>query len=139
MINFYYENDFVLTNELKISNWINKVITSESYILNEINYIFCNDDYLHNINVEFLNHDTLTDIITFDNTVGKSISSDIFISTERVRQNAIDFNVPFNEEILRVIIHGILHLCGYNDKSEEEEKTMRLKENEKINMFHVEQ
>lgn len=138
MISFNYESDFILLNEEIFSNWIQDVITSESYVLGEINYNFCNDDYLHKINLEYLKHDTLTDIITFDNTVGKTIYSDIFISVERVKDNANDFKVAFEEELKRVIIHGVLHLCGFKDKSEEDEKLMRSKEDEKIAMFHME-
>ena len=138
MINFNYESEFKLSNETKFSSWISDVITSESYVLGEINYIFCNDDYLHKINLEFLNHDTLTDIITFDNTVSKTIYSDIFISIERVKDNAKDFNVSFDEELKRVVIHGVLHLCGYKDKSEKDTFLMRQKEDEKILMFHME-
>lgn len=137
-INFHYENDFSLENEAQISNWIHNVIKSESKELAEINYIFCDDEYLHKINLQFLNHDTLTDIITFDNCVGNNIQSDIFISTERVLENASEFKVSFQDELKRVIIHGVLHLCGYKDKSDEEAQLMRQKENEKINMFHVE-
>jgi len=138
MINFNYESEFKLTNEANFSNWISQVITSESYVLGEINYIFCDDEYLHKINLEFLNHDTLTDIITFDNTVSKTIYSDIFISIERVLDNAKDFEVSFEEELKRVVIHGVLHLCGYKDKLENDAALMRQKEDEKINMFHVE-
>jgi len=138
MINFDFETDFTLDNEADFSNWIQRVITSESYVLGEVNYFFCDDDYLHKINVEYLNHDTLTDIITFDNNVGKTVYTDIFISVERVIDNAKDFNVTFDEELKRVIIHGILHLCGYKDKSESEAALMRKKEDEKILMFHVE-
>ena len=138
MINFDYETDFKINNEDEFSNWISEVITSESYVLGEINYVFCDDAYLHKINVEYLNHDTLTDIITFDNSIGKMIHSDIVISVERVTDNAKDFNVSFEEELKRVIIHGVLHLCGYKDKSKEEDVLMRQKENEKIKMFHME-
>ena len=138
MINFDYETDFKINNEDEFSNWISEVITSESYVLGEINYVFCDDAYLHKINVEYLNHDTFTDIITFDNSIGKMIHSDIVISVERVTDNAKDFNVSFEEELKRVIIHGVLHLCGYKDKSKEEDALMRQKENEKIKMFHME-
>jgi len=138
MINFDYESRFILENEVNFSNWINDVITSESYVLGEVNYTFCDDEYLHKINLEFLKHNTLTDIITFDNTIGTTIYSDIFISVERVRDNANDFKVSFEEELKRVIIHGVLHLCGYKDKSEDDAKLMRTKENEKIAMFHME-
>jgi probable rRNA maturation factor len=138
MINYDYEIEFLLSNEELFSRWINNVITSESYVLGEINYTFCSDEYLHKINVEYLDHDTLTDIITFDNSVSNTIYSDIVISIERVKDNAKDFNVSFEDELMRVIIHGVLHLCGYKDKSDEEALLMRSKENEKISMFHME-
>ena len=93
MISFNYENKFSLSNESLLSKWIQTVISSEGFKLGEVNYIFCDDDYLHKINVEFLNHDTLTDIISFDYTVGKIIQGDIYISTERVEDNANDFKV----------------------------------------------
>lgn len=139
MIDFNYETDFVLDNEEVIANWISKAITSENKTEGEINYIFCDDDYLHKINLEHLNHDTLTDIISFDYTMGNEISGDMFISVERVKDNAIDFNVSFEEELKRVMVHGILHYCGYKDKTEADALLMRTKEDEKIAMFHVEQ
>ena len=128
MISFNYENDFVLSNEGQIAKWISSTITEEGCLEEEINYIFCDDEYLYKLNVEFLNHDTLTDIISFDYSIGKILQGDIFISTERVLENAADFRVTFEEELSRVIIHGVLHLCGYKDKTEEEEKMMRSKE-----------
>jgi len=139
MITFNYESEFNLENESVYSNWIARIIESEEYLIGEINYIFCDDEYLHTINVQYLNHDTLTDIISFDYTEGKVISGDIFISTERVHDNAIDFNVSFNEELKRVMVHGVLHYCGYKDKSDSDVQIMRQKEEEKINLFHVEQ
>lgn len=138
MITYNYESEFQLDNEDVFSQWIEQVVLSENKSLGEVNYVFCNDDYLHKINVEYLNHDTLTDIISFDYTEGDLIQGDIFISTERVADNASDFDIPFNEELKRVMIHGILHYCGYKDKSKDDEQLMRLKENEKIKMFHVE-
>jgi rRNA maturation RNase YbeY len=129
MISFNYETEFSLENEQQISNWISSVISEEEFREGEINYIFCDDDYLLKLNLEFLNHDTLTDIISFDYTVGKEINGDVYISIERVRDNANDFNVEFIDELNRVMVHGVLHYCGYKDKSEDEEKTMRLKEN----------
>ncbi len=129
MINFNYETDFKLDSEEEISTWISDTIASEAYKLEEINYVFCDDDYLHKLNVEFLNHDTLTDIISFDYSVGKIIQGDIFISVERVAENAKDFKVSFEEELKRVIIHGILHYCGYKDKTDADAKVMRDKEN----------
>lgn len=129
MINFNYETDFALSNEDALSKWIVDCIKNEGYSLEEINYIFCDDEYLHKLNVEFLNHDTLTDIISFDYSVGKIIQGDIFISVERVEENAIDFKVSFIEELHRVIIHGVLHYCGYKDKTPEDSYLMREKEN----------
>ncbi|WP_417291527.1 rRNA maturation RNase YbeY [Corallibacter sp.] len=128
MISFNYENKFSLSNESLLSKWIQTVISSEGFKLGEVNYIFCDDDYLHKINVEFLNHDTLTDIISFDYTVGKIIQGDIYISTERVEDNANDFKVSFDNELQRVLVHGILHYCGYKDKTDDEAKMMRSKE-----------
>ena len=139
MINFNYETDFNLDNEEAVTSWLGKVITSENKKEGEINYIFCDDEYLHKINVEYLNHDTLTDIISFDYSMGNELHGDVFVSVERVKDNAADFNVSFEEELKRVLVHGILHYCGYKDKGEAEELVMRVKEDEKIAMFHVEQ
>ncbi|MNF37612.1 Endoribonuclease YbeY [compost metagenome] len=139
MINFNYENDFTLGNEDAIAIWLSNVIESEKKKEGEINYIFCDDEYLHKINLEYLNHDTLTDIISFDYTMGNELNGDIFVSVERVKDNALDFNVSFDEELRRVLVHGLLHYCGYKDKSEEDELKMRAKEDEKLAMFHVEQ
>ena len=138
MISFNYETDFELENEALYEDWISRIIESEGFDEGEINYIFCDDDYLHKINVEYLDHDTLTDIISFDYTVGNLIQGDIFVSVERVQDNANDFNVSFEEELKRVLSHGVLHYCGYKDKSPEDEALMRSKEEEKMQMFHVE-
>lgn len=139
MISFNYETDFELHNEADFTKWLSTVILSENKKEGEINYIFCDDDYLLEINQQYLNHDTLTDIISFDYSVGNEINGDIFVSVERVKENASDFNVTFHEEIQRVLVHGILHYCGYKDKTESEELVMRTKEEEKMKMFHVEQ
>lgn len=136
MISFNYENDFKLPNEVRVSNWISSVIRLEGFSEEEINYVFCDDDYLYKLNVEFLNHDTYTDIISFDYTVGKTLQGDIFISTERVADNANDFEVKFETELHRVIVHGILHYCGYKDKSEADAKLMREKENFYLNLLN---
>jgi probable rRNA maturation factor len=138
MISFNYETDFELDNESQYEEWISRIIESEGFDEGEINYIFCDDEYLHKINVEYLDHDTLTDIISFDYTVGNLIQGDIFVSIERVRENADDFKVSFDEELRRVLSHGVLHYCGYKDKSEKDEALMRAKEEEKMQMFHVE-
>lgn len=138
MISFNYENEFELPNEDQIATWISQVILSENKKEGEINYIFCDDEYLLNLNEQYLDHDTLTDIISFDYSIGNEIHGDIFISTERVLENAADFKVTFEEELQRVLVHGVLHYCGYKDKSEADEQLMRSKEDEKIKMFHVE-
>lgn len=139
MISFNYETGFELVNEAQHEEWLAEVIESEDKTEGEINYIFCDDAYLLEKNIEFLNHDTLTDIISFDYTMGNLISGDIFISVERVKENAGDFNVAFEDELRRVMVHGILHYCGYKDKTEEDEQLMRSKEEEKMKLFHVEQ
>jgi len=128
MTSFNYETEFELQNEAELSEWISATIAAEGYREGEINYIFCDDEYLHKLNVEFLNHDTLTDVISFDYTVGKEIHGDIYISVERVQDNANDFKVAFSNELQRVIIHGVLHYCGYKDKTDADEKVMRSKE-----------
>jgi len=137
MIIFNYETEFKLQNEKQTQNWIVKCIEKEDFELGEINYIFCNDDYLHKMNVEFLQHDTLTDIISFDYTIGKEIAGDIFISIERVKENALEFKVSFEEELKRVLIHGVLHYMNYKDKTEEEKQLMRSKENECLKQFSL--
>ena len=139
MISFNYETDFKLEEETIYSDWISKVINSENKNEGEINYIFCDDDYLVQINQQYLDHDTLTDIISFDYSIGNELQGDIYISIERVLENAIDFNVSFDEELKRVLVHGVLHYCGYKDKSNEDVKIMRQKEEEKMKMFHVKQ
>jgi probable rRNA maturation factor len=139
MISFNYETDFQLDDESVYNDWISSVITSENKLEGEINYIFCDDEYLHAINVQYLDHDTLTDIISFDYSEGNLLQGDIFISIERVKDNASIFNTNFDDELRRVIIHGVLHYCGYKDKSEQDERVMRSKEDEKTQMFHVKQ
>jgi probable rRNA maturation factor len=139
MINFNYESEFTLDNEEAIAAWLSAVIVSENKTEGEINYIFCDDEYLHKINVEYLNHDTLTDIISFDYTMGNEIGGDVFVSVERVLDNSKDYNTAFDDELKRVLVHGVLHYCGYKDKSNADETLMRSKEDEKLAMFHVEQ
>lgn len=137
MIDFNYESDFTLEDEVIYSDWLSRVILSENKNEGEINYIFCDDEYLLEINQQYLNHDTLTDIISFDYSVGNELNGDIFISIQRVVDNALDFKVPFTEELKRVMVHGVLHYCGYKDKSVDDERLMRSKEDEKIQLFHV--
>ena len=137
MINFNFETEFNLESKNIISSWISEVIINEGCTEGELNYIFCDDEYLHKMNVEFLDHDTLTDIISFDYTVGKELHGDVFISVERVKDNAADLDVTFEEELHRVMIHGILHYCGYKDKSEEDQKVMRAKEDFYLNKLET--
>jgi rRNA maturation RNase YbeY len=139
MISFNYETSFKLAKKVVYSKWLSLVIRSEGKTEGDINYIFCDDDFLVEINQQYLNHNTLTDIISFDYSVGNELHGDVFISIQRVRENAAEFDVAFEEELKRVMVHGVLHYCGYKDKSAKDEKEMRLKEDEKMKMFHVEQ
>lgn len=138
-INFFSENDFILESRDSYREWIEIVISTEAKLQGDINFIFCDDEYLLKINQEYLSHDTLTDIISFDNTVGNTLQGDIYISTERVKENSSRFGVDFTEELKRVMVHGVLHFCGYKDKDERERGLMRRKEEEKMKLFHVEQ
>ena len=126
---YHSECDFQLKDNESITKWLEVAISTENKELGEINYIFCDDQYLLKKNQKYLKHDTFTDIITFDYTEKNRLSGDIFNSIERVKENAINFAVPFETELRRVIIHGVLHLMGYKDKSEEDTETMRSKEN----------
>ena len=139
MISFNYETDFLLENESEYERWIQQIIITENKQEGEINYVFCDDEYLLDINQKYLNHDYYTDIISFDYSVANELHGDIFISIDRVLENAHDFKVTFHNELLRVMAHGVLHYCGYKDKSEEDSALMRTKENESILLFHVEQ
>lgn len=135
MISYHYETNFELDNETLFSHWISAIVLSEHKIEGDLNFIFCDDEFLHKLNLEYLQHDTLTDILSFDYCVGKELHGDIFISVERVRENALEFDVLFDNELKRVMAHGILHYCGYKDKNEEEILLMRNKENEMILLF----
>ena len=128
MIEFSSQTEFELEDVDEVSNWISSVIVAEGFAEGDISYVFCSDDYLHGINLEFLEHDTLTDIISFDYSLGKQIHGEIFISIDRVTENAKEFGTTFINELHRVIIHGILHYFGYKDKSEEDVELMRSKE-----------
>ena len=132
MIDFNYEVEFELENSDEISKWISEIILKEGFEEGDINYVFCSDDYLHRLNVDFLNHDTFTDIISFDYSLGKQIHGEIYISVDRVKENAKEFKVSIMDELHRVMIHGILHYCGYKDKSDQESQQMRSKENEAL-------
>ena len=130
-INFFQEEiTFELKDESSITSWLQSVATAEGQSIGEINYIFCSDEYILSINEEYLNHDYYTDIITFDNrdNTQDDIEADIFVSVDRVQENAQMIQVPFDTELRRVMVHGLLHLLGYHDKSEEEISQMREKE-----------
>ena len=136
-ISFHYETDFLLENTESFIRWIKNVILEENKELGEVNYIFCDDKYLLGENIKYLDHDTLTDIITFNYCEGDMISSDIMISVERVMENSSIFENSFSEELNRVMIHGILHLIGYNDKTDGEKEIIRKKENYYVNKFVI--
>ena len=135
-IEFHVEDiEFELSSSELLKNWIETIIQKESKNLQRITYIFCSDDYLHELNVQYLDHDTLTDIITFQYALLPDVEGDIFISIDRIRENAVAFGVAFEEELHRVMIHGVLHLCGQGDKSPEEKKQMTNKENQALTML----
>lgn len=125
---FTEETNFRLRDRRKLRNWINASIDREQKVGGSINFIFCSDDYLHQMNIRYLRHDTLTDIITFDYGEGETVSGDIFISVDRVRENAKHFGVHFVNELHRVMIHGVLHLAGHKDKTAGEKAAMRARE-----------
>lgn len=128
-IQYHTECDFSFTVANKRTAWLLEIAKKEGRNLELINYIFCDDEYLHKINLEFLSHDNYTDIITFDYGLGVDLVSDIFVSVERVQENANEFKTSFEDELDRVLAHGLLHLCGYKDKSPEDQALMREKEN----------
>ena len=128
MIEYNFVGKFKLDEQENIANWIQFVLDEEEMDLGELNYIFCNDDYLSEINLKRLKHNTLTDIISLDYTIGTVVSGDIYISFDRVRDNAHDLGVDFRDELHRVMLHGVLHYCGYGDKDNVQKKEMRRKE-----------
>jgi rRNA maturation RNase YbeY len=134
---FTKETSFDLENQNKIQEWIQQCVTSEDKSTGEISYVFCSDDYLHQINLQHLKHDTYTDIITFNYCENDIISGDIFISIDRVKENAVSFSTSFHTELHRVIIHGILHLLGYDDKTNQDKTTMRSKEDFYLTLLSV--
>lgn len=128
MISFNSETNFSLVNDDDVAFWLRNCLLEEEKKEGEINYIFCDDNYLAEKNIKYLKHNTLTDIISFDYTMGRIIAGDVFISVERVLENAQEYGVGFDDELHRVMIHGILHFCGYKDKIKEEKQLMRSKE-----------
>ena len=128
MIDFNYLDKFQLTNEQEVRAWLEFVLDQEDRELGEVSYIFCDDEYLYDLNVKHLKHNTLTDIISFDYSLGKVVSGDIYISVDRVEENARDRGIEFEDELHRIMVHGMLHYMGYKDKAESQRKTMRKKE-----------
>lgn len=131
-IHFFKEDiAFKLKRKKEIKLWLKETIAAEGYKLNELNYIFCSDNYLHQLNLQYLDHDTLTDIITFDNAEKKQVvTGDVFISVERVLENSKLFHTEMSGELHRVMVHGVLHLLGYKDKTKADKDLMTAKENE---------
>jgi len=135
MVSFEYNCEMPLRLSLKHKVWLQQVVRKEGKVTGDISYVFCDDAYMLQQNNAFLQHDTYTDIITFDECVGDVISGSILISADRVAENASKFGKTFENELLRVVVHGTLHLCGYKDKSESEAKLMRQKEDESLAVF----
>ena len=129
MIRFHFTNSFTFKNKRKIKNWLKDTVVNEKKKVGDINYIFCSKQYLKKINNDYLSKNYETDVISFDFSDDNKISGDIYISSETVKKNSIIFNVDFNNELKRVMVHGLLHLLNYNDKSNQEQKIMREKEN----------
>ena len=138
MIEIIEASRFTLDNSIKYTEWLENVISTEGFVPGEIYISFVTDEKLLKMNQEYLNHDFYTDIITFDYTNEKELNGEIFISFERVKDNAKAYKVAEDNEFMRVMVHGILHLMGYGDHTDEEKFEMRLKEEEKMKMFHVE-
>jgi rRNA maturation RNase YbeY len=135
-ISFLSEDiSFDVENQNELVRWITETITLENKDLGELSYVFCSDDYLHQINLEYLNHDTYTDIITFNYCEENHVSGDIFISIDRINENAITYKTSFENELNRVIIHGVLHLIGYNDKTDEQQNEMTAKEDFYLSLY----
>ncbi len=139
MIEYHYEVPFDLLDEGGHTEWITRVVLDEGNKIVRLSYVFCDDNYLLKLNQEFLDHNTLTDILTFPYSDEEGMKGEIFISVERVQDNAKALNIPFDDELKRVMIHGVLHLLGYTDRTAQDKRKMRAKEEEKIKMFHVEQ
>jgi rRNA maturation RNase YbeY len=128
MVRFFFENKFTLKNRRAIKLWLDQVAKNEKKSIEGVNYIFCDDDYLLEKNIKYLKHNTLTDIISFDYSQGDALLGDVFISTERVSENAVTLGVEQIKELHRVMVHGLLHYCGYKDKTLKEKELMRMKE-----------
>lgn len=138
-IDFVYNTDFELSNKEQVSDWVLRVINSKGYKLGNLVYAFFNDEDLKDLNIRFLKHDYYTDVISFDETADQVVSGNIAISVDRVKENAAQIGVGFEEEMHRVMIHGVLHFIGFNDKTSSEKKEIREQEALALSMFHVKQ
>ena len=138
-IDFVYNTDFELSNKEDVSDWVLRVVNSKGYKLGNIVYAFFNDEDLKELNIKFLRHDYYTDVISFDETADQVVSGNIAISVDRVKENATQIGVDFEEELHRVMIHGVLHFIGFNDKTSSEKKEIREQESLALSMFHVKQ
>ena len=138
-IDFVYNTDFELSNKKHVSDWVLRVVSSHGYKVDEIVYAFFNDEDLKELNIKYLNHDYYTDVISFDETVDQVVSGNIAISVDRVKENAIQNGVDFDGDLRRVMIHGVLHFIGFNDKTSVEKKEIRKQEALALSMFHVKQ
>jgi len=136
-IDFVYNTDFELSNKEHVSDWVLRVVKSRGYKLGSLVYAFFNDEDLKDLNIKFLNHDYYTDVISFDDTADQVVSGNIAISVDRVKENATQIGVDFEEELRRVMIHGVLHFIGFNDKTSSEKKEIRKQEALALSMFHV--
>ena len=134
-ISFQSVGTFSLKTESAVTKCVKALVKQELREIGDITFVFCNDNYLHKINLEFLDHDTYTDIITFDYSVGNGVISEIYISVDRVSENAKKYSQTFENKIHRVMIHGVLHLCGYKDKLAEDKQIMRDKENHYLSLL----
>lgn len=135
MISFFYETDFKINRAANWKKWIESAVNGEGYTTGEINYIFCDDEYLLQINIDYLQHDYYTDVIGFQYSEGKELSGDIYISTDRVKDNALENKISFDKELARVMIHGTLHFMEYKDKTDSEAEKMRKAEDKYIALF----
>ena len=138
-IDFVYNTDFELSNKERVSDWVLRVVKSKGYKLGNLVYAFFNDEDLKGLNIRFLNHDYYTDVISFDETADQVVSGNIAVSVDRVKENAAQIGVDFEEELHRVMIHGVLHFIGFNDKTSSEKKEIREQEALALSMFHVKQ
>lgn len=139
MIEFSYQTDFELEHEHDYAAWLNHVAESYDATIDSLGYVFCDDEFVHSINLQHLDHDTFTDIITFDYGSESLLEGEIYISVDRVKENALEFNVEFEDELRRVMCHGLLHMIGFGDETKEEKTNMRALEENALTMFHVKQ